>query len=152
MPRLLKFDPTRIPSMWPHCFLATLSPQDDDFSFDYIGSGIAAHCQDTASWLRGSDVPDDSILGLPLRAIPVVKQESLPTLVTGRTVTGEREIRKFRSIVLPLADHGDHLAYYLGAASAKTFAASPEECVTGWETAILRNGRWISWETNTGGD
>ena len=152
MPRLLKFDPTRIPAMWPHCFLATLSPQNDDFAFDYIGSAIAAYHGDTRSWRQGSDVPNDSFLAMPLRAVPVVKQESLPTLVTGQTATGEREVRKFRGIVLPLADHGDHLAYYLGAASGKTVAVSPEECMTSWEIATLQNGRWTSRETIAGDD
>ena len=152
MPRLLKFDPTRIPTMWPHCFLATLSSQDNDFTFDYIGSGLAAYSQETGSWKRGSEVPDDSFLALPLRAIPVVREESLPTLVTGQAAIGEGEVRKFRAIVLPLADHRDHLAYYLGAASGKSAVASPEECVTSWEIATLQNGRWTSRETYTGDD
>jgi len=152
MPRLLKFDPTRIPTMWPHCFLATLTPQDGDLTFDYIGSAIAAYHSDTQSWQRGRDVPHDSFLALPLRAIPVVREVSLPTLVTGQVIAGEQEVRKFRGIVLPLADHSDNLAYYLGAASGKTVAASPEECVTSWEIATLQNGRWTSRETNADSD
>lgn len=114
LPDIGRLDPQALPAAWRNCLLVRHVPDQESWSYDYLGSAFIEDSGDVASVIRGSELQDRIARWFDL------------ALLTGRPMTlgGGFRLRsglpaRFRAALLPFGSDGDEVTHLLAATSAR---------------------------------
>lgn len=115
-PPLAEVQPEDLADDWQHCVLVDTASNPECWTFRHIGSGFAIPGSQNMSGVKWADWDRSTFLGLTTSYIGKVLERRVPVSIGGEVDEGEYTFR-YRSILLPLSDDGQHVNAILGAAN-----------------------------------
>jgi hypothetical protein len=122
IPAQNNIDPEAIPDMWPNCAVLDVSGKETDPEFIYVGTALAQAAGLELAGRKLSQTPSDTLVSNGFSYFGQVLAKKVPITFGGEFVSPRGLKVLYRSIIVPLADDGEHINRLLGAANCREVA------------------------------
>jgi hypothetical protein len=115
-PRIDDIDGSKIPELWPWCFILDTKRNYPSPYFQYLGEDLAKY---SGIYLSGKDDWRMTLLDKAAAHLDRTLEAREPILIEDELVRYDGRQLLFRSIMLPLSDDGETISQVLGAANGR---------------------------------
>ncbi|MFZ0692667.1 MAG: PAS domain-containing protein [Alphaproteobacteria bacterium] len=122
LPAQSSVDPQAIPDMWPYCAVLDVSGKETDPEFIYVGTALSQAAGLELAGRKVSQTPADTLVSNGFSYFGQVLAKKVPITFGGEFVNPRGLKVFYRSIIMPLADDGEHINRLLGAANCREVA------------------------------
>ncbi len=122
LPAQSSVDPQAIPDMWPYCAVLDVSGKETDPEFLYVGTALSQAAGIELAGRKVSQTPNDTLVSNGFSYFGQVLAKKVPITFGGEFVNPRGLKVLYRSIIMPLADDGEHINRLLGAANCREVA------------------------------
>lgn len=124
LPAQSTIDPQAIPDMWPNCAVLDVSGKETDPEFIYVGTALSQAAGIEMAGRKLSQTPADTLVSNGFSYFGQVLAKKVPITFGGEFVSPRGLKVLYRSIIVPLADDGEHINRLLGAANCREVTQS----------------------------
>lgn len=131
-PCFADLNPIELGDIWRHCFVLDLTGNESDPVFRTVGEAFSDYAECGFGNLKVSELPDENLAWLSTYYFEEVLNKEAP-VSRGGVFTGRDGTKMlYRSILLPMAEDGEIISGFLGAANCREvvveeFSGSPGE-------------------------